>query len=149
MIEYNYHTEEVPKNMRITQVSGIILNEKKQVLIYQEKNGNYRIPGGHPEKNETLEETLKREVLEEVNIIISDISYLGFQEVNGDTKDSYAQVRMLATIKSIGEERPDPAEHETYQRILIPLKELNNYLNWGSVGDEMTQQALNKIKGVE
>lgn len=56
---------------------------------------------------------------------------------------------MLATIKSIGEERPDPAEHETYQRILIPLKELNNYLNWGSVGDEMTQQALNKIKGVE
>lgn len=39
MIEYNYHTEEVPKNMRITQVSGIILNEKKQVLIYQEKMG--------------------------------------------------------------------------------------------------------------
>ena len=105
MIEYNYHTEEVPKNMRITQVSGIILNEKKQVLIYQEKNGNYRIPGGHPEKNETLEETLKREVLEEVNIIISDISYLGFQEVNGDTKDSYAQVRMLEIGRASCRER--------------------------------------------
>ncbi len=149
MIDYKYYTEEVPKNMRITQVSGIILDEKKRVMIYQEKKGNYRIPGGHPEKNETLEETLKREVLEEVNVTIENISYLGFQEVIGDTKDSYAQVRMLATIKSIGEERPDPAEQETYKRILIPLEELNDYLNWGSVGDEMTEQALNKIKGVE
>ncbi len=149
MINYKYHTEEVPQNMRITQVSGILLTKDKQVMIYQEKNGSYRIPGGHPEKNEGLEETLKREVLEELNVTIKNISYLGYQEVIGDTKDSYAQVRMLATITSIGKEKPDPAENEIYKRHLINLENLNDYLNWGSVGEEMTHQALNKVNEIQ
>ena len=64
------------KNERYTQVSGYVFNEKNQLLIF--KNGNtWTIPGGHPEKNGTKENTLKRELMEEACVTLKDIKYIG------------------------------------------------------------------------
>lgn len=47
-------------------VRGIIFKEKKLLLIHSEnKNYDFKFPGGGIEDNETHEETLKREILEE------------------------------------------------------------------------------------
>lgn len=141
MIKYVWHNESVPKGMLITQVSGILIDEENKVLLYEEDDGKYRIPGGHPIDNEDISSTLIRECLEEVNTEIENIKYLGFQEVKGDReRESYAQVRMIARIKNIGEEMPDIDNGKIYKRILVCIDDVNKYLNWSDVGDAMIEE---------
>jgi ADP-ribose pyrophosphatase YjhB (NUDIX family) len=46
-------------------VRAIILKENKILMVLLEKTNEYKFPGGGVEKNETFEDALKREVLEE------------------------------------------------------------------------------------
>jgi len=46
-------------------VRAIILKENNILMVHLEKTNEYKFPGGGVEKNETVEEALKREVLEE------------------------------------------------------------------------------------
>ena len=60
------------KNEDITEVvirtKALIINDKN--IILGNENNIYQFPGGHLEKNETFEECLKREILEETSIEI-------------------------------------------------------------------------------
>ena len=143
---YQWHDEKPVTGMEILQVSGILLNDKNEVLLYKEENGKYRIPGGHPKQEESIEETLIRECLEEVNAEIENIIYLGYQEVIGDKKTSYAQVRLLATIKKLGPNRPDLDNGKIYERYFLPLDKVNDYLNWKEVGQKMINRVQEMIK---
>ena len=134
------------KDIEILQVSGILLNDKGEVLLYKEETGKYRIPGGHPKKKESLEETLIRECLEEVNAEIENITYLGYQEIIGAKKTPYAQVRLLATIKSLGPERSDLDNGKIYERCFFPLDKVNDYLHWEEVGFQMINRVQEIIK---
>jgi 8-oxo-dGTP diphosphatase len=64
-----------------TPANMIILNEKNQVLLVKraEKEDNFRgswsIPGGGVEQNETYEDALHREILEELNCQIDNLAY--------------------------------------------------------------------------
>lgn len=147
MVKFVWYSELVPDDMLITQVSGILVSENNKVLLYEESDGKYRIPGGHPNVGEDLSTTLIRESLEEVNTEISDIVYLGFQEVIGDgERQPYAQVRMIAKINKIGELKSDDDNGITYNRLLVNVDEVNNYLKWGIVGDNMMERVKNFIK---
>ena len=147
MVKFVWNSELVPMDMDITQVSGILLDNKRKVLIYEE-DGRYRIPGGHPLDDEAIEETLARECLEEVNTEIENIMYLGYQEVIGDgDKEPYAQVRMIAKIKNMGEERADTDNGKVYKRLLVDLDDVNKYLKWAEVGDAMIMEVKKIISG--
>lgn len=55
-------------------------------------------------KIEDKDAPLNREFLEQLNVEIEDIKYLGFQEVIGDEeRENDAQVRMIAKIKTVGQ----------------------------------------------
>ena len=144
MIQYLWHNKEVPSDMKVYQVSGILLNDRTEVLLYEE-NGRYRIPGGHPIENENMEDTLIRECFEEVNASIDNITYLGYQEVIGDKKEPYAQVRYIAKIKKLGKNREDIDNGKLYRRLFVPLDEVNSFLNWDDVGRKMIQTVKEKI----
>ena len=47
-------------------VRAIIVNGDKILMVISEKTNEYKFPGGGIEKNETIEEALKREVMEEI-----------------------------------------------------------------------------------
>jgi len=72
--------------VRRDSVAGVVLNKEKKVLVLHDKKFDiYRLPAGGYEKNETPEETLKREIQEEsgyVNIKIEE--FLGTIETNFD-----------------------------------------------------------------
>lgn len=75
-------TSEIEKYSPITQVCGVIFDGDGNILIsIESRDGSWIIPGGHPEKRESIEETLKRELLEEVDVEIEDIKPLGVQKV--------------------------------------------------------------------
>ena len=63
-------------------VGATILNAEGKVLLCKSHkwDNQYVIPGGHIELGETMEEALKREVLEETGLTVYDIKMLGINE---------------------------------------------------------------------
>ena len=92
--------EEKKEKLR-TAVRTIMLNEKNEVaVLYMKNKGVYKLVGGGVESGESLEETLKREVLEESGFefeIIGEIRYC--EEYR--TRDKYFQTSYVYETKAI------------------------------------------------
>lgn len=131
----------------ITQVYGIIFNGKGEILICREsKDGSWQIPGGHPEKDETIEETLKRELFEEVDVEIENIKPIGVQKVtfpdDPDKDKAIYQVRCIAKLKNLLPQTPDPASGNTWERKFVLANKINEYVKWGETGKAMFKDAI-------
>lgn len=113
------------KNEKYTQVSCYVFNQQNQLLIVRNDN-TWTIPGGHPEKDETKEETLKRELMEEACVTLKDIHYIGAVEVveNGET---YFQLRYTAKVL---ETLPFKQEWEICERKFVDINDLPNFIKW-------------------
>ena len=63
-------------------VGALIFNREDRLLLVRSHKlrDQYVIPGGHIELGETMEQALRREILEETGLRISDIRYIGMQE---------------------------------------------------------------------
>lgn len=63
-------------------VGALIFNSKGEMFLMRSPKwqNKYVIPGGHIELGETMEEALKREIMEETGLRIHDIKFLTFME---------------------------------------------------------------------
>ncbi len=63
-------------------VGAVIFNPDQKILLCRSHkwNDKYVIPGGHIELGEKMEETLRREILEETGLEIYDIQLLSIKE---------------------------------------------------------------------
>lgn len=92
-------------------VRGIIIEDDEVYTIFRRivNDDNsfkeyYVIPGGGSEKGETLEETLRRELKEELSIDVDIIGYLGCDE--SDTSIAqFFKCRILNGIPTLGGRR--------------------------------------------
>lgn len=144
---FTWFNGDVPKDMKIKQVYGILFVVDGRVLLRIENIDNkkyYSLAGGKPEESDNdIEDTLRREVKEEVNSTIYGPEMLGYQAVDEENgKPIYAQVRMVALIDKIGEVLPDPDNGLTYERLLTHPSKAIKYLNWGTSGELMINQAV-------
>ena len=79
----------------------------------------------------------------DLSLVVVHLGYL-FVE---DNSDKYAQVRMIAKIKTIHDCHTDPATGKTYRRELVPEAKLKEYLNYSdSAGNEMIDDAMSLAK---
>lgn len=142
MVIYKWYKEMVPKDITIRQVYGIVFSESGEVVLRVD-NDKYKLTGGKPEaKDANLEETLKREYLEELNIEIKDIYYLGYLLVE-ENNERYAQVRMIAKVNKIGNNRPDLDNGKMYKRFIANQNNLKKYLQYSDVaGNQMLDDAI-------
>jgi ADP-ribose pyrophosphatase YjhB (NUDIX family) len=148
MAIFTWKSSSVPEGMNVTQVYGIIFSKDGRILLQTENDcGNikYSLIGGHPEKcDKGYEETLLREVWEEMNITVSEPCFIGYQEVDEENgEEPYAQVRMAALIADVGEMRPDLDNGKTYGRLLVPPMRAAELLGWGKIAYEQITAAIN------
>ncbi len=132
---YNY---DYLKDEDITEVvirtKGLIVNSKN--IILGNENNIYQFPGGHLEKNETFEECLKREVLEETGIEIDDseikrlfmkVTYLNKDWPSiGKNRKSEIYYYLIETSKNPDMSKVKYTEHErqgNFKIESIPLSE--------------------------
>ncbi len=108
-----------------TQVSGYIFDNENRLLIVN-VNGNWTVPGGHPEINESPIETLNREVYEESMVKIKNIKYIGAVEVIENEK-KYYQLRYFANLDSVFEFKSD---FESTAREFVEICMLGDYIKW-------------------
>lgn len=139
--DYIWHKGEMPEDLPVRQVYGIAYAADGRILLRIDK-GKYKLTGGRPESGETFEETLRREYLEEVNVELENIMYLGYLEVS-DINDRYAQVRMTARIKAINKNHIDPDTGRMYERRLVEAGEVKKYLGYPDKGgNQMIDDAV-------
>lgn len=129
---YDYFVSEDITEVSI-RVKALIINSNKEILLGK-SDISYQFPGGHLEDNESLIEALKREVLEETGIEISDeeigrpfykITYLNKDYPVKDTnRKSEIYYYAVNTDKEIDLSKVKLTENETkynYRVEKIPL----------------------------
>ena len=98
---------------------AIIIQDNKVLLMFRRKKTDgvtkeyYVVPGGGTEEGETLEETVKRELKEELNIDIEIIEYLGQVEYN-DTIGNYYYCKIVNGTPQLGGEELDRMSEDNY-----------------------------------
>ena len=110
---------------------AIIIENNKLMTFYREKNVNgkiisyYAIPGGHVEVGETEEETVIRELKEELNIDIEIIRKLGSIIVNGKNEIYFLCKRVAGEPVLGGEELERNCKDNYYEFRYYPIEKLD------------------------
>ncbi len=140
MVKYTWNRCEVPDNLKVRQVYGVAFSEDGRILLRIE-DGKYKLTGGRPEDGESYEETLKREFIEEVNIELDEIYYLGYLLVE-ENDERYAQVRMIGRISEINNKCVDVDTGKIYERFLVNTQNVKGYLNYEEAGNLLLDDAI-------
>lgn len=129
----------------ITQVYGVCFDDNGNILIGRSsETSQWQIAGGTPEKGETIVQTLKRELFEEIDVEVKDIKVLGVQkvEIPNEQNKTHYQVRCVCKIKKLLPQTPDPANGKTWERKFIPASEVTKHVKWGKTGESMFRDAI-------
>jgi len=140
MPQFTWFDGEPPPDLKITQVYGLLFTDCERLLLFIDASGSYSLPGGSPEACDiVIEDTLRREVDEEVNTDIQEPIIVGYQTVEGE---NFAQIRMMAMIKEIKPAQPDPATGIIYKRLLATPEKAIELLNWRDTGAAQINAAV-------
>lgn len=139
MTNYEWFESKVPDHLEIRQVYGFIFNSDGQILLLDDES-KFNLPGGRPENEESMSETLIREAEEEAQVTIKSINYLGYQLI-ADTEE-FAQVRLVCQLDEYFRSKADPSTGRIYSRLWVPPVHANNLLHWGESGDRQIACAI-------
>lgn len=132
-----------------TQVYGFCFTDDFQVLLISEKENEWKVPGGTPEGNETAEQALKRELIEEADVLVERPIFLGARLVDhlggfrpNTQLSRHYQLRYICKIKELLPQTPDPDNGKVYPRKLVPLEALTREMNWGEEWEIVCSEAI-------
>jgi 8-oxo-dGTP pyrophosphatase MutT (NUDIX family) len=147
-VEFYSIRGEIP-NLPWSGVS-IIGNYKGKVPIVTypfEKEWEYplAIPGGHVEKNESVDAAIKREMLEETNMIVTNWEPIGYEKVTLDKNNFIYELKVYAKLTKKGNFINDPGGHVNGY-ILMDIKHINEATKRGKRGDWIINEVKNEYK---
>ena len=74
-------------------MAGVCFTGHGEILLVSAADGQWGLPGGHPESGESWNVTLRREVLEEACATVREEVYLGAQRVESVNESPHYQLR--------------------------------------------------------
>ncbi|KKP57846.1 MAG: Protein GrpE [Candidatus Moranbacteria bacterium GW2011_GWF2_34_56] len=137
--------------MQLT-VKAVVVNKDGEVLLLKRadeevtNNAKYDLPGGGIEKGETMDNSLKREIEEELglaNIEIGSVIKISEYPEGHDKFDSLKALRFIAYYNG-GEIKLNPREHSGYE--WLSFDEAINKLN---TGDGFEEEKMETIKAAK
>ena len=111
---------------------AIIIKDNKLLVFFRRKVNNgventyYAIPGGHVEGDETCEETVVRELKEEMNLNIEIVDYLGNFMVDNQEENYYYAKIVGGKLEFGGEELDRNSEDNYYEIRWLPIDDIDN-----------------------
>lgn len=143
--------EDIP-NLPWAQIYAVGDLDGRTPVIFYDPPARDNLPGGHVEEGETLKETLKREIIEEINCEVVEWWPIGYQILTNTSGESayegsgekVYQFRVFAKLKKLGEWQPDIGGNVKGYK-LTELENLNSFIEYGNVGERMIKIAQ-KIK---
>jgi len=126
----------------------VILKENKVLLLRYEYSGKslYQFPGGNTEEAESLEKTLERELIEELNLPVSVSNLLISAQVINENKNQ-ATLHCLFKGEILNNAIPTINSNETsaIEAAWVEIDNLNNLNLYPSVGIEIQKIINQKI----
>ena len=115
------------EQMQIIKVVAAILQKEDKILIARKKQGKplagyFEFPGGKIEEGETPEESLIRELMEEMNIKIAVKEYIG-ESIYDYGNDKV--ISLLGYTAEIIDGEIKLSDHDIYE--WVTLEQINNY----------------------
>lgn len=92
----------------ITKIGAVIQNNQRQLLVVKKNipgRDTYIIPGGRPEGDETEEETLRRELSEELGVTVEKFTSFGKYEEPAEFEDAVL-VMTVFDVEVKGDPKP-------------------------------------------
>ncbi len=120
------------------QVYAIGNVNNKVPIVHYAGDGKDNLPGGKFENNETIEQTLHREIQEELNMKVLAWSPVGYQKLINKKFGTAYQLRVYAELEPLGKFIEDPGGG-VIGHSLVPIDLLNQYIQYGDVGDRMVE----------
>lgn len=131
----------------IRHVHAYCFYQDKIVIVWAEDKQYWTLPGGAIEKEESIEEAVIREVLEESNMKVLKQTLLGVQDIfEGD--DVVSQTRSVCLVEPFGPFVSDPDGDITQIKLIDP-SELKQYVDWGEIGEHLLERALQTVRKME
>jgi ADP-ribose pyrophosphatase YjhB (NUDIX family) len=130
----------------ITQIQSICFANENEIVIYKHVGDYFGLPGGTIETGETLEQTLKRELKEEISAELIDFkltAYIKVYPADKPEKINY-QIRAVSSVKLLNIEIDDPAE-KSLERVIVNRADFIDKLNWGEKGKILYELALKRV----
>ena len=122
------------------QTYGVCFYKDKLIVAFGYFGGSgksWGLIGGRIEKDETFEQTLRREVQEESNMKIISFKPIGYQKVINLKDQSFIyQLRYACIVEPLGSFESDPAGTITEIKLIDP-KEYKKYFDWGKIGERI------------
>jgi len=133
-VRYFWHEAPVPAGLGIAKVHGFLFCPDTARVLVQEFDGRFSLPGGSPEPADAdLCAALTREAMEESQVAVAEVAYLGYQQVCRPGWAPYAQVRMAGLIGGFGPRRSDPDGGRLLRRLMCPAAGVTAVLGWGEI----------------
>lgn len=151
-IIYNYaYLKDEDITEVVIRTKALMINNKN--IILGKENNIYQFPGGHLEENETFEECLRREVLEETGIEIDDneikrlfmkVTYLNKDwPAIGKNRKSEIYYYLIETSKNPDMSKVKYTEHEKQGDFKIESIPLNESIN--IIENNISKNEKNKV----
>lgn len=112
----------------------------KMVIVYTKTGKSWSPPGGSVEKDETPEEAVTREVLEESNMKVLKQTFIGYQDIE-EPNGVITQTRSVCIVEPYGDFIADPDGDITEIKLIDPA-DYKQYFDWGTIGDHIMARAL-------
>ena len=111
--------------------AGILIKENKLLTFWRYRNGReyYVLPGGTLEEGETLEEGLKREMMEEMNltVVVGKKLFEYYNEFEHSRTDHYFLItEFTGEIKLGGPELMHQSRENIYRPEWVAIEQLEN-----------------------
>ncbi|MDO8639082.1 MAG: NUDIX hydrolase [Candidatus Daviesbacteria bacterium] len=118
---------------KIKQIYGVCFYQDQMVIVLNGKKRTWGLVGGKPEKGESIQQTLEREVQEESNMQVLRWRPIGVQEVTNPNGSVDFHLRVVCKVKPFG---------DSALRKLIDPKDYKNYFDWEEIGEKIIQRAI-------
>lgn len=125
---------------KCTQAYGVCYENSRLLIAHGGKKNAWGLVGGTIEPEEAFEDTLKREVKEESNMMILKCKPIGYQKVY-DNEKFIIQLRYVCLVKPFGPFERDPAGSIKEIKLIDP-EDYTLYFDWGIVGERIIERSL-------
>lgn len=146
-----YSLDDYKELPEIDQVQAVCFLDANQVVFYKNREGWIGNPGGGIESDETIEDTIKRELVEEAQLGLLDWRTIGYESIlhldKPEEKNTHYFLRAVAKVRLIDKKIDDP-DGKAIERIITPLEDAVQTLNWGKKGEILVNLAKQKYLDV-
>jgi len=142
------HFDDIQDDLKL-KAHAVCLYNSKMLLINHPEWDIWSIPGGTRDPGESIEETLKREILEETNCEVIDYRPIAYQKVvSPDGETCHYRLQYLCNVIPVGDFKKDPAGNINKIKWIQP-SEFETYIENKEFKRLVIRKALELLKNYE